>query len=178
LYELNLKLWIRKAFLLLSLCTFLISCGYHLRGTGSSLPPHIKKIYIPFFKNLTTRFELDVKLTQKVRNEVVARGKMELVGDEASSDAVLIGEIISFIATPIAFSGQTTADRYNITIITKIVLRDLINKKVIFSNPSFIYQKEYEVPQGTDFETVQTEAIEEVAGRFARSLVITILEGF
>lgn len=103
---------------------------------------------------------------------------MELVGDEASSDAVLIGEIISFIATPIAFSGQTTADRYNITIITKIVLRDLIHKKVIFSNPSFIYQKEYEVPQGTDFETVQTEAIEEVAGRFARSLVITILEGF
>ena len=127
---------------------------------------------------MTTRFELDVKLTQKIRDEVVARGKVELVGDEASSDAVLIGEIISFTATPIAFSGQSAADRYNITIITRIVLRDLVNKKVIFSNPSFIYQKEYEVPQGTDFETVQSEAIEEVAGRFARSLVITILEGF
>jgi outer membrane lipopolysaccharide assembly protein LptE/RlpB len=169
---------IRTIIFFLPLSILLISCGYHFRGTGSSLPPHIKKIYIPIFKNLTTRFELDIKLTQKVREEVVARGKVELVGDEASADAAMIGEITSFTATPIAFSDQSAADRYNITIITNIVLRDLVNRKVIFSNPHFIYQKEYEVQEGTDFETVQTEAIEEVAGRFARSLVITIVEGF
>jgi hypothetical protein len=169
---------IRTIIFFLPLFILLISCGYHFRGTGSSLPPHIKKIYIPIFKNLTTRFELDIKLTQKVREEVVARGKVELVGDEASADAAMIGEITSFTATPIAFSDQSAADRYNITIITNIVLRDLVNRKVIFSNPHFIYQKEYEVQEGTDFETVQTEAIEEVAGRFARSLVITIVEGF
>lgn len=168
----------KKILFFLLVCLLFVSCGYHLRGTGSSLPPHIKRIHIPVFKNLTTRFELDVKLTQKVRDEIVARGKVELTGDEKSADAALIGEITSFTANPIAFSGQTTADRYNITVMTKIVLRDLINRKVIFSNPYFIYQQEYEVPEGTDFETVQTEAIEKVAERFARSLVITILEGF
>lgn len=168
----------KKIVFFLLVCHLFVSCGYHLRGTGSSLPPHIKRIYIPVFKNLTTRFELDMKLTQKVREEIVARGKVELIGDEKSADAALIGEITSFTATPIAFSGQTTADRYNITVMTKIILRDLINKKVIFSNPYFIYQQEYEVAEGTDFETLQTEAIEKVAEKFARSLVITILEGF
>ncbi|MFQ6107955.1 MAG: LPS assembly lipoprotein LptE [Candidatus Aminicenantales bacterium] len=164
--------------ILLLFCFLSVYCGYHLRGTGSSLPPHIRRVYIPTFKNLTARFELDVKLTQKVRDEIVARGKVELTGDEKSADAVLVGEITSFTATPIAFSGQATADRYNITIATKIILRDLVNRKIIFSNPFYVYQQEYEVPEGTDFETVQTEAIEKVAERFARSLVITMLEGF
>jgi len=169
---------IGRTFFLVVLCFLLMECGYHLRGTGSSLPPHIKKIVIPMFANLTTRFELDVKLTEKIRDEFVARGRVELTGDEDAADAILIGEITAFTATPIAFSGETTADRYNITIVTKIVLRDLVNKKVVFSNPNYLYQQEYEVPEGTDFETVQTEAIETVAERFARSVISTILEGF
>lgn len=168
----------KKIICLLFLCFFFIKCGYHFRGTGSSLPPHIKKIYIPFFKNLTTQYDLEVKLTQEFINEMVARGKVEITGNAQSADAILIGEITSFRAIPIAFSGETTADRYNIKIIAKIVLRDLVNQKIIFSNPRYVYQQEYQVPEGTDFESVQIEAIEKVAERFARSLVITILEGF
>jgi hypothetical protein len=109
---------------------------------------------------------------------MVERGKVEITGDIQSADAVLRGEIISFAATPIAFSGAGTADRYNIIVVAKIVLRDLVNRKIIFSNPYFVYQEEYEVPEGTDFETVETEAIDKVAKKFARSLVLTILEGF
>ena len=160
------------------ICFLPIACGYHLRGTGSTLPPHIKKVSIPMFKNLTNRFELEVKLTQEIRNEFVGRAKVELTGDEVTADAVLIGEITNFVAIPIAFSGETTADRYNISIRTKITLRDLVNRKIIFSNPYYIYQQEYAVPEGTDFESVQTEAIEMVAEKFARELITTILEGF
>lgn len=117
-------------------------------------------------------------MTQEFINEMVARGKVEITGNAQSADAILIGEITSFTAIPIAFTGETTADRYNIKISAKIVLRDLVNQKIIFSNPRYVYQQEYEVPVGTDFESVQIEAIEKVAERFARSLVITILEGF
>lgn len=168
----------KKIFLLLFICGLSLQCGYHLRGTGSSLPSHIKMINIPMFKNHTTRFELDLKLTQSVIDEMVARGKIEISGDVKSADAVLFGEIIAFTANPIGFSGEGTADRYNITIVAKIILRDQVNKKIIFSNPSFVYQGEYEVPEGSDFETVESEAVDEVAEKFARTLVITILEGF
>jgi len=154
------------------------SCGYHLRGTGSSLPPHIQRISIPTFKNLTTRYQLDVKLTRKVIEEMIARGKVEVTSETNKADAVLNGEILSFQVNPIAFTGQASADRYNITIVARIVLRDVARGKIIFSNPSFIYQQEYEVPEGSDFESVETEAIDKIAEKFARSLVITILEGF
>jgi outer membrane lipopolysaccharide assembly protein LptE/RlpB len=159
-------------------CALAVQCGYHLRGTGSFLPTHIKKISIPMFKNETTRFELDVKLTQSVINELEARARLEVSADAAGADAVLSGDIVSFNVNPIAFSGQATADRYNIVIVAKIVLRDLVNQKTLFSNPSFNYIEEYEVPQGTDFESVETQAIDKVAEKFARSLVVNILEGF
>ncbi len=168
----------KKLLALTVLCFFFIHCGYHLRGTGSNLPPGIKRVDIPMFKNMTTRFELDLKLTQSVIDELVTRGKFEVVSDFGNADAVLLGEIVAFNVNPIAFSSQNTADRYNITIVAKIVLRDLSNQKVIFSNPNFVYIEEYEVPAGTSYETWETQAINKVADKFARSLVSTLLEGF
>jgi len=168
----------KRLVLLFLLCLTCSFCGYHLRGTGSSLPPHIQKVNIPMFKNSTTRFQLDLKLTQAVIDEIVARGKVEITAETNNSDAVLIGEIASFTARPLTFTQEATADRYNIIVVAKIVLRDLVNRKVIFSNNYFVYTEEYEVPEGTDFESVETEAIDKIAGQFARSLVIQILEGF
>jgi len=168
----------KKYICLFLMFSLLCTCGYHLRGTGSSLPPHIKKIQVPMFKNKTARFELDVKLTQSVIDELVARGKVEITDDKESADAMLLGEITSFRVNPIAFSGTDTADRYNITIVAQITLRDLVKDQVFFSNPNFVYKKEYEVEEGSDFETVEAEAIEEISGKFARSLVIMMLEGF
>jgi outer membrane lipopolysaccharide assembly protein LptE/RlpB len=168
----------KKLFFLFLACLFFYHCGYNLRGTGSFLPPNIKRMNIPMFKNLTTRFELDLKLTQSVIDEMVARGKVEITANMESADAILIGEITSFNVTPIAFSKEATADRYNITVAAKITLKDLANQKIIFSNPNFQYLEEYEVPEGVDFETVESEALDKVAVKFARSLVSTILEGF
>ena len=160
-------------------CLFLVHCGYYLRGTGSSLPPNIKKVDVPMFKNMTTRFDLDVKLTKSVIDEMVARGKVEVTSESSgAADALLVGEITAFNVNPIAFSDQNMADRYTITVVAKIVLRDLANQKILFSNPSYIYQEEYEVPSGTSYETWESQAIDKVAEKFARSLVSTLLEGF
>lgn len=153
-------------------------CGYRLRGTGSSLPSGIRTISVPMFKNQTTRFELDVKLTRAVINEFVARGKVALSADPAAADAVLEGEITGFIASPIGFSAGNQADSYNVTVTAKVTLKAKTSAEPLFANPSFVYQQEYDVPSGQSFEDVQTEAIDKIAEKFARSLVVSILEGF
>lgn len=170
------KIVFNSFFLVMALS--LIDCGYHLRGTGSSLPASIKRIYVPVFKNLTTRYELDLKLTQAVIHELTTRGKLEPVDDADKADALLLGEITSYQVTPLAFSGKDTADKYNITIVAKIIFRNLSNQQIIFSHPSFIYVEEYEVPEGSDFESMEAEALTRVAEKFARSLVVALLEGF
>jgi hypothetical protein len=168
----------KKMILLFLISSLFLQCGYHLRGTGSSLPPHIKVLSVPMFANRTTRFELDLKLTQGVIDEMISRGKVEITHEMDNADAVLIGEILRFNANPIGFGEDAMADRYNISIVAKVILRDLVQKKVIFSNSSFVYQGEYDVPEGVDFESLETEAIDEMAVKFARSLVVSILEGF
>jgi hypothetical protein len=168
----------KKIFILTFIGLLFIQCGYHLRGTGSFLPSHIQRVNIPMFKNLTTRYELDLKLTHSVIDELVARGKVEIAEDLKNADAVLIGEIVSFSAHPIAVSREASADRYNIIVVTRITLKDLVNQKILFSNPSFRYLEVYEVPEGEDFETVESEALDKIAEKFARSLVTNILEGF
>jgi len=168
----------KKLGFLLMICLGSLQCGYHLSGTGSSLPAHIKTISVPMFKNMTTRFELDRKLTQRVIDALVARGKVEIGGDEDTADAVLLGEIRTFNVNPVAFSGSASADRYNVIIVAKIVLRDNTTNKIIYSNPGWIYQADYEVPEGSDFESVESVAIDEIAEKFARSLVSIIMEGF
>ncbi len=159
-------------------CLLAVQCGYHLRGTGSFLPPDIKRVAVPMFKNFSTRYNLDVTLTRGVIDELVARGKVEVVDNPENADALLAGEISTFNVNPIGFSQQNTADRYNIMVVAKIVLRDLKNERVIFQNPSYVYQEEYEVPQGTSYETWENEALSKIAEKFARSLISTLLEGF
>jgi outer membrane lipopolysaccharide assembly protein LptE/RlpB len=153
-------------------------CGYRLRGTGSSLPSRIRTVSVPVFKNLTTRFELDVKLTRSVIAELVARGKVRIVSDPAAADAVLEGEITGFTAQPIGFGAGRQADRYNVTVTAKVALREKGAVEPLFADPSFVYQQEYEVPTGAGFESLQSEAIDKIADRFARSLVVSLLEGF
>jgi hypothetical protein len=166
------------AILSLALAAGAARCGYRLRGTASSLPSRIRTMSVPVFKNLTGRYELDVKLTKAVVNELVARGKVAVGADPAGSDAVLEGEITGFTATPIGFGVGNQADRYNVTVTAKVTLKERSSPEPLFSNPAFVYQQEYEVPTGSSFESVQTEAIDKIAEKFARSLVVSILEGF
>ncbi|MBN1940355.1 MAG: LptE family protein [Candidatus Aminicenantes bacterium] len=164
-----------------ALAVFSSSCGYTTSGSGLFLVNNnITTVFIPLFKNNTTRFELDLKLTEAVIREFVTRGKVKIVQDAASADAVLDGVVTGFSASPIAYSGaaQGSADRFAITISASITLRDQRTKEEMFANPSYVYKGEYQVPQGTDFESQETEKLGEIAQLFARNLVMTILEGF
>ena len=125
----------RKFLIIISLILLGLSCGYGLRGTGSSLPPHIRTISVPMFENNTTRFQLDLKLTESVRDELTARGKVEVTPDRAGADAILIGEIIAFTVNPIGFGQDATASSYNIVVVGKIVLRVLGNTRIRVSIP-------------------------------------------
>ena len=161
----------------LAFCLAAASCGYRPIGTGSTLPVSIRRIQVPLFENRTTRFQLDLKLTRAVIDEFVARGKVEITTDAAKADAILTGRILSCTATPVAFSNKT-ADRYEILVVTEITLKEANTNTVLFTNPSFNYKTDYQVPQGSDFESSQSTALDSLAQLYARSLIVAILEGF
>jgi hypothetical protein len=160
------------------------SCGYALAGRGSFLPEYIKTIGIPSFTNLTTIFNLETMLTQKVRSEFIGRGKYQVLPQQAGVDAVLIGEITSVSIVPASFSAQQIATRYALTLVARIELRDMRDNKVLWENPSLIFRQEYEATGGrnntdvTAFFQQDVNALDRITTDFARTIVSAILEAF
>jgi hypothetical protein len=159
-------------------------CGYSLAGRGSFLPAYIKRIGIPLFTNSTTVFDLDRRVTDKVRSEFIGRGKWVIVPDQTGVDAVVIGSITGVTLTPVAFNQQQQATRYALAMTGSVEFKDLRTNKTIWTNPSMSYREEFDVPASSNtldtatFFGQDANALDRLSNEFARALVSAILEAF
>ena len=159
-------------------------CGYSLAGRGAFLPAHIKIIGVPQFVNNTPVFEVELKITERVRSELIGRGRYEVRPNREGVDAVLMGEIQSIALAPAAFNDQQQATRYALTLVAKIEFRDLKTDKVLWASPSMVFTEQYDVTTtqtATDpnaFLGQNVNAMERLASEFARTVVSAILESF
>ena len=159
-------------------------CGYSLAGRGAYLPAHIKIIGLPTFTNATPVFDVEQKITAKVRAELLGRGRYEIRTDRTGVDAVLLGDILAIGIAPVAFNDQQQATRYAVTLIAKIEFRDLKTDKVIWQNPQLAFAEQYDVTTtqtATDpnaFLGQNVNAMERLTSEFARTVVSAILESF
>jgi len=170
-----------QAVVLVALCVN-TGCGYSLAGRGAFLPPHIKTIGVPAFTNLTSVFDVERRVTERVRSELIGRGRYTVAPRAEAVDAVLSGEISSISISPSAFNDQRQAIRYALVLTAKIEFRDLKDNKVIWSNPAMQFREEYEI-SGTvsdpnAFFGQDVNALDRLAAEFARTLVSAILEAF
>jgi hypothetical protein len=157
-------------------------CGYSLAGRGSFLPPHIRVIGVPNFTNLTPVVDVERRVTDRVRSELIGRGKYRVETTVTGVDAVLSGEITSITVLPAAVNAQNQATRYAIVLTAKVEFRDVKNDKVIWNNPALQFRDEYEesgtVSDLNAFFGQDVNALERLATEFARTLVSAILEAF
>jgi hypothetical protein len=158
-------------------------CGYSLAGRGSFLPAYIKTIGLPLFLNHTPVFDIDRILTDRVRSELIGRGRYTVETRATNVDAVLTGEIVSISLAAAAVNQQQQATRYVITIVAKIEFKDLKTNKVLWSNPGLPYSEEYPITSTTSVDAgaflgQNANAQERLASEFARAIVSAILESF
>ena len=181
---------IRSFPLCLCVCVAMLlsSCGYHVGGTGTRLPPGLKVIAVPAFENRTTRYRIEQRMTQAVVHEFLARTKYRIVATESSADAVLHGEITSFEAAPAVFDttsspalNSTTARATTmlVTVHMMVRLEERETKNVLYQNDNYLFREPYEI--STDpatFFDEQGPALERMSRDFASRLVADILENF
>jgi hypothetical protein len=157
------------------------ACGYGLMGRGG-LDPSIKRIGVPIFRDATGRTSLDQKITQKVIEELLKRGKVDVVPKIEGVDAVVDGEIVSYQVTPVGFAGTggaTTARRYAITLTAKVRYYKPGQPEPIWQNDSFSFRDEYDLDSDpSSFFDREDQSVDRLAQAFARSLVAAMLEAF
>lgn len=160
-------------------------CGYSLAGRGSFLPDYIRTIAVPPFTNATPVYDVDRRVTERVRSELIGRGNYTVEASERQGvDAVLSGEVSSITITPVSFNQQQQASRYVLTLTARIEFKDIKTDKVLWSNPALAFREEFE-PTTSDtitdpnaFFGQDTNALDRIAAEFARSAVSALLEAF
>jgi hypothetical protein len=163
---------------------WLPGCGYSLSGRGSFLPAYIKVIGVPIFGNATSIFDVEKRITDRVRSELIGRGKYTVIDQSTGVDGVIVGTITSISTTPAAVTDTRLASRYVFTLTASVEFKDVKANKVLWSNPSVMFREEYDVTNtasATDpqaFFGQDVNALERIATEFARSIVSAILEAF
>src|SRR3989304_7035933 len=126
--------WIKHFKYIAVICLLtLYSCGYHLAGTVSSLPPDVKRIAIPQFSNKTLRPDIENQFTNALLDEFTKGRKVEVVG-ENDADAVVKGVITSFENTPISYKGGDVIQEYRVTVRLEGSLTKKADESVIWKD--------------------------------------------
>lgn len=175
----------RGAALAAAIVLALSGCGYALVGRGTTTDPSIKKIGVPAFKDATGKPALEQKISQKVIEELLKRGRFDVVPTATGVDAVVEGELVSYSVIPVGFSEEGTGDnrtqasRYAITLVARVRYAKVGETEPIWSTDNYSFRDEYDI--GADAATFfdrEDQALDRLASSFARNLVAAMLEAF
>ena len=155
------------------------ACGYALVGKASSLPESIRVVQFTTLENLTPRVGLEQRLSAEIARELASRGRFQVQSGAEGADAVLAGAVTGFHLYPVAFDAQGRATDYQVQVSARVALKTLPDDQPIWDNPAFTFRDNYQFSSSAaDYVDRENEAIDRVAGRFAQSLVTSLLEGF
>jgi outer membrane lipopolysaccharide assembly protein LptE/RlpB len=168
--------------LLLTACCllFFTACGYHVAGQATRIPPDVKTIAVPAFKNMSSTFRIEQQLTSAVTREFLERTHYRILPNPADADAVLKGTIKEVRSRALTFDSNTgLATSLQVQVTADVKLEDVHSHKLLFSNSSYVFREEYQVSEtaSTLFEE-DKPALERLSRDLARMLVTDILENF
>jgi hypothetical protein len=177
----GLRSRIRKLICLSVLClaVFVPGCGYRVAGVSVKPPEGIKNLTIQTLSNRTKQQELEQVLTRALIQEFSERSAIKVNSQKSTPDAVLEGEIISFTATPILFSGESYASTFLITIQVNLRLTQDGGKKILFENPNLVFRDQYRINTNQQqYYPELNQALKRIARDFAASVATTVLTGW
>ena len=89
-------------------------CGYSIRAP---FDPAVRTVYVPVFRSITFRRDVNFQLTELVQKEIEKRTPFKVVGTPEGADMILEGEINFadkniIVENPFNFPRQLTATLY------------------------------------------------------------------
>ncbi len=151
-------------------------CGYRVQSSVRGLPEGISSLGVPTFKNQSSQFKLEQRVTGAVLKEFSTRTRVPVNSAQTGVDAVLLGEIRSMSSSPVTFGTDTFGSAFLITVQLSAKLVRVKDKKVIWENPNFLYRERYVLNSKlNDFFSEDNPALDRMARDFAASLVSAVL---
>lgn len=119
-------------------------------------------------------------MTEAVTREFLERTKFHVVQNSTNADAVLHGEVVSAVATPMLFNATTgEVTMMLVTVHARVSLVDNRTQKPIYHANDMVFRQEYQI--STDVQSFfqeQDPAFDRMSRDFAARVVSNVLEGF
>ncbi len=163
---------------LLGLLTLAAACGYSFRGGMNNLPPDVRTVAIPVFKNVTQELRIESTFTDEVLFQFT-RSQMLRVVDVGEADAVLRGTIMRVAEEDVALQADQTSRerRVTVTLAARLVRRS--NGQVLWEDPGMQRNRSFTVTGNVlADERNKQVAIGEVARAMAQTLHDRVFENF
>ena len=161
-----------------SISCFLFSgCGYHLVGTGSSLPPHLKTIFISIFKNTSSQPEIHRELTSAVLKTFINDGRLKLAKKD-DADLIMDATLNYYKIRNVSFGSQDLVDNIIVEVEIELIVTDQ-KKNKIFMKEKFRTLWEYKSTSDVaTTERARLEALDLGFQDLGRRLVSLLIDQF
>jgi len=167
---LPIKLW-------LLIVLFLNGCGYHLIGTGSTLPEHLKTLSIPVFTNSSSQPEIHRELTSAIINAYITDGRVK-VAKKGKADMVMKGNLNHYELKTVSFNSNNFATGYIVVLGVDVEVIDKVkNEPYLKQN----LRTEWNYTAGTDIvdlESARLAALDEAYRVLGNRLVSLLINAF
>ena len=162
--------------LFVAVMVFLGGCGYHVRSSVQAAPKGIESLGIPPFKNLSSQFKIEQRVSAAVLREFSVRTHIPVSPASSGVDTILLGEIRNVSSSPVTFGSDTFGSAFLITVQMSVKLVKSKDSSVIWQNPNFLYRERYVLNSKLpDFFSEENPALDRMAHDFAASLVSAII---
>jgi len=171
-----MKQHIKKNWLFI-FCLLFSGCGYHLVGTGSTLPAHIKSIAIPVFENSSSQPEIHRELTSIILRSFINDGRLKVTNKD-DADLVMTGALTYYDTRTASFSSEDLASDIIIELGVDIEVTDQVKNK-IFLKQKLKTQWDYKSTSDiSDTETARLRALDDAYNELGTRLVSLIIDQF
>lgn len=156
----------------LGLACLLAGCGYRIQATGG--PGEGQTLAVPMFRNQTSEFRIEQRLTEAVRRELVRETRYRIVPDTVG-DVILRGSVLEVATAPTVFTDQGRAIVYTVAVVMSVSLTGGSDGAVIFAQERMSFRQTFEVSNDSaGFVPEDTAAIDRLASQFASSLTASL----
>jgi hypothetical protein len=166
------------AFISLSFCVGLGSCGYRVASKNRLDSGH-KSIAVVPFENRTNAYEIEQILTGALVREFIQKSTYKVVNDPTDADLKLGGAVSEVRVSPVAFGQTSFGSTFLVTLRTSIYLQDNDSGELLFQNNSYVFREQYVINVDVkNFFSELNPALRRIADDFASSAVTSIMETF
>ena len=158
-------------------CFLFSGCGYHLVGTGSSLPPHLKTIFISVFKNTSSQPEIHRELTMAVLETFINDGRLEVTKKD-NADLIMDATLTYYKQRNVAFGSEDLVSNIIVEVEIDLIVTDQVKNK-IFMKEKFKTQWDYKSTTNiAATERARLEALDLGFEDLGRRLVSLLVDQF